>query len=175
MLKKNWYIFQIDWNCTSCRLGTHKRITAKWYTEQCLSKIIKSLKNLRLNTRSDQKLSRILNFRGLRILNLWFFVPSCWYSCIIFLPTILAIAFLGRVLGRLQFLPILKNGSMYMYQILFEKYNQVCGWLTNRWITVKEDAEDFKIFLPMIWAWHGSLQNLYLLLNFDQKQSHQHC
>ena len=42
-------------------------------------------------TRSVQKVSRILNFRGLYIFDFRFFVALCWYSCLSLMPTSSAI------------------------------------------------------------------------------------
>ena len=91
-----------------------------------------------LYTRSVQKVSRIsagyvhyVTVHYVCIFDFRFFVALCWYSCLSLMPTSSAIlnvqfltaALLARVLARLRFLPIPKNGSKNLYQILCEKQN----------------------------------------------------
>ena len=67
-----------------------------------------------------------------------FFMALCWYSCFSFMPTStpisnvqLTAALLARVLARLRFLPIPKNGSKNLYQISCKKQNKVHGLIPN--------------------------------------------
>ena len=73
---------------------------------------------------SVQKVSRILNFRGLCTFDFRFFVALCWYSYTSLMPTssgnlnvllIFHSYFLGRVLARFRFLSIPKIKSKNSY------------------------------------------------------------
>ena len=58
----------------------------------CSSKnMYKEVSCVRKYTWSVQKVSRILNFRGLRIFDFRFFVALCWYSYLSLMPTSSAI------------------------------------------------------------------------------------
>ena len=81
-----------------------------------------------MSTRCVQKVSRILNFRGLRIFDFRFFCGVM----LVLMSLIYAdkyghfecsAALLAGVLACFRFLPIPKNGLKNLYQILCEKQN----------------------------------------------------
>ena len=83
-----------------------------------------------------QTVSRILNFRGLRILDFWFFVALCWYSYpslmqissnILYVQLIFDSYFTWTYFGSSSIFAYSKNESKILYQMLCEKQNEVRG------------------------------------------------
>ena len=90
-------------------------------------------------TRCVQKVSRILNFRGLRIFDFDFFVALCWYSCYSFMPSSTAILNVQLIFDSCFACTFVVFGFVFDF-CLFQKMNQ------RIWICVKNKIKCVDVF-----------------------------
>ena len=98
-----------------------------------------------VNTRSVQKVSRILNFRGLRIFDFRFFVALCWYSCLSLMPTSSAILNVQLIFDSCFACTCFGSSSIFAYSKKWIK-ESVSNFVWKTKLSARTHSE--------CWLWH---------------------